>query len=282
MNLNTLVTKYIDKSLQAGRSYLDAREWVYLANTVLRDMESRGLCSLDQEKEIGVEVEDYHWITLPSDFRSIVGVFYPYVDAFSIGFSTVNGKIKTDKIFLKKTDPDTFVLSGWSASGVSITSDDIEDDEYNRYLLVVTDGDLSGKTIVISDTSESSGGVAALSFLHSQSFSSSTSTAGYLVSKNHYLMLRYIAKYTVLTQYTDLLPIGDDRLNALVSGLMKEATPLSDSLYKIRLQIYENDLKLIALNEFTPTEDQARPQPRPMPGLRIQGYRHHVHVRSDT
>jgi hypothetical protein len=272
MKLNDFVAAYIEKSVAMNRDYTGERGWVPLTNIILRDMESRGFCQLNQKKEVGLEVDGHYWITLPANFRAALELYSGF-EGNGIGFSFVNGKMKTDLRINKKESPDTFVLSSWSATGVSITSSTIKDDFYNRYLLVVTNGDLSGRTFIIEDTAASAGGKSALSFQYAQEFLTSTSTAGYLT--NWYVVLQYMAMFTVMSGSSDLVPIPDSYFNAIITGLYREATAIADTNYKKRADAYEDAILQLGNIEFTPTEDQARPDPRPMPGL--TGCRHHNH-----
>ena len=282
MTLVDLVTNYISKSLQLSNTdYNGSRGWVHLANIVLRDLEVRGLCSLNQEKEIGLEVENLYWITPPSDLRSIISIKSPLNDEAVFSFSKVNSKIKLNTSFEKEVSPDSFTLSGFLSAGVSLVSSAVSEDYYDGFLLVITNGDQTGKTIIIGSTAASSGGSAALTFLHAQSFTTSTSTTGYLIDPLYFLMLRYFAKYMVISQYDDVVPVSDDLVNAFIAGLIKEVTPLSDDLYKTRTAIYEKELSLVSRNEFTPTEDQLRPRPRVLPGYIYDGDSYQITVRSD-
>jgi hypothetical protein len=83
------------------------------------------------------------------------------------------------------------------------------------------------------------------------------------------LMMRYLARFTVLSTYTDLIPVLDPFLNVLVAGLYVESCSKTDQKYQVYLADYQNALSVAGLTEFTPSEDQARPEPRPMPGYQI-------------
>ena len=279
MNLNTFILNYIDQSTRVARDFTGPRGWVFILNTILRDMESRGF-TLDQKKEIGVEVSNSYWITPPVDMRrpikifnpqSVAGTSDPNGEEFAAPFNIVNGKIKLFYPYGKNLTPDAFTLSAWGINGVSITSATIVDNQYNDYLLVVTNGDLTGKTIMISDCQASVGGTSVLTFLQNDGNAASTSTSGYLT--NQYLMLRYMARFTGLVGVNDVIPLSEMYFNALVAGTYREATGITDPKYKQIAANYLDALDVLGLSEFTPTEDQARSKPRPMPGYNVCGDR---------
>jgi len=274
MNLNTFVAAYIPKSYRSQYDFESGLGWVYQANRILRRWAAKGYIVADQIKEIGVEVSNYYWITIPSDLLSVIDIRLP-VDVEGYGdiddnlvefpHEIVNGKIKLSKPYEKEASPDAFTLSVWATTGVSINDADAAADEWNNYLLVVTNGTESGVTYIILDTAAAAGGKSALTFLHAQGVAASTSTAGYLTDQ--YLMLKYYAKFTALTVYTSALPVGDEFYNALAAGMIFHATGKDDPKYaKVKQEWLDEEKELDNL-KCTPTTDQARTGARAMPGF---------------
>lgn len=273
MNLNIFVLNYLDKQSQASRDFTGPRGWVFLTNQILRDLESKGYFSLNQKKEIGVEVINSFWITIPQDMRNIDKIFLPSsvsgcgdqdISEKKFSFSFVNGMIRLDQTVTKNASPSVFTLSSWTIGTVKINDATSAASAYQDSLLVVTNGDLAGQTMYISDSSASDGTYVTLTFLNPLGGIPATSTDGY--TTDEFVMLRYLAGFTVMSAYTDTLPMLDKYLNALVTGLTMLACSRNDDKYTKLLSDYNDALETLGLTEFTPTADQARPRPRVMPG----------------
>ena len=273
IQLNNFVLNYLDKQTQATRDFTGPRGWVFLTNMILRDLESRGFFSLNQVKEIPVEVNSSFWITLPADFRSLKKIYVPpsvsgYGDPDAedqkFGYSLVNGMIRLDKAVSKNTSPTSYTLSGWSTTAVSINDTSSAANAYQDDMLVVTNGDGSGDTAYVASSTASDGTHVVLTFVQPLAVAPTTSTAGYLTDE--FLMLRYLASFTVMAAYTDVLPVLDKYTNVLVAGLTMYACSRGDDKYPKLQADYEAAISTLELTEFTPTPDQARPRPRVMPG----------------
>lgn len=276
MNLNTFVLNYLDKQTQATRDFTGPRGWVFLTNIILRDLESRGFFSLNQEKEVGIEVNSSYWITIPTDLRTVKKIFVPNsvsghgdqdAEEQKFGFSYANGMIRLNNPVGKNTSPTAAVLSSWTTTTVNIVDTSSVADAYQDDLLVVTNGDASGITRYIASSSVSDGTYVTLTFSNPLAAAPATSTAGYITDE--FLMLRYMASFTVMSAYTDALPFLDRFQNVLVAGLyMLSLTRGSDQYAKYQTD-YENAINTVGLTEFTPSPDQARPRPRVMPGYQV-------------
>lgn len=269
MQLNTFVQNYLDAHARLERDFTGPRGWVRLTNLVLKKYERMGWFSLDRRKEIGVEVQDEYWITIPSDCRIPERIFVPPLDDYrqmdrEYQFDIVNSKIKMKTPFDKKASPDSFTLSNWAADGVSINDDDGTEDQYKDWLLVVSNGDLSGTGIVVASNTAAAGGLTALSFYHDHGSAASTSTAGYMT--DYYLMFRYMATFTGLTSQTDEIPIDDRFEDVLAQSLKVARKSRKDSDFKI-----EYDLEQVMIeevnNELFDLSEGTRIRPRLLPGL---------------
>jgi hypothetical protein len=272
--LANVVEQYIPKAMQNVLDYTGARGWVYIGNMILRQLEAKKLFTLNQVKEVGVEVSNYHWISLPSDFRSVIDIKLPISadgesdpddEDIKFGWAFSNGKIKLDRPYDKDAAPSSFTLSTWATTGVKINDTDATADQWNDYLLVPTNGDQLGLNYIIADSAAVSAGTAQLTFLHANGPATSTTIAGYLTLS--YLVLKYLAKHTGLSASTSTIPIDDKYLNALIFGMLWLATPKSDQKKIDYERDYLNEIDILECEQFTPTADQARPPARSMPGL---------------
>lgn len=265
--LNTFVERHIPNDLRLGRDFTGPRGWVFLMNQVLRRLETEGLISFTQIKETGVEISNDFWITAPSDLRKPISVYYPPMNDAEearriYAFEMVNGKIKLIEPFYKKTAPDTFILSAGGLTSVKINDTDAVADEWERYLLVLTNGTYSGDQIIIGQHSAASAGLTTLDFLHARTTSISTSTSGYLTDE--FLMLRYMATFAGLSAAGDTIPVDAKYEMALITGLCYLAKPIGSKERGSYREEFEYELDVLGREQNTPSPDQARPLPRPM------------------
>lgn len=269
MQLATFIQNYVDASARIERDFTGPRGWVHLTNLILKRYEGKGWFRLDRSKEAGVEVQNNYWITIPSDMRTPEIIFAPPFSDYrqsekEYQFDIVNGKIKLKTPFDKKSDPDSFTLSSWGADSVNINDATAEEDAYEDHLLVVTNGSLSGKNILIAGNGAASGGLTGLNFYHSDGAVSATSTAGYITDK--YLMFRYMAIFTGLTAHTDEIPI-DDRFEYVLAQSLKVARmSRKESDFKTEYQL-EKDMIEEVESELFSLDEGARIRPRLIPGL---------------
>lgn len=269
MQLATFIQNYVDAAARTERDFTGPRGWVHLTNLILKRYERIGWFRLDRKKEVGAEVNNQYWITIPSDLRLAEKIFAPPLYDYrqmerEYKFQIINGKIKLLTPFDKKTDPDTFTLSSWSTGGVSINDAAASLDKYKDRLLVVTNGTLIGKNITISGSAASSLGVAALSFYHQDGVALSTSTTGYITDE--FLMLSYMAKYQTLTSQTDEIPIDDRLEHVLAQALIVERLSKKDSSFNNEYQILKTMESEVDNEEFSPVEG-SRIAPRYLAGF---------------
>jgi len=269
MILSVFVERYIPMGLRQGRDYTGPMGWCWLMNILLRRLEVEGLISLDQRKEVGVIVDNDYWITIPTDYRSMVALHYPDFSEVKplvdVGYDIVNGKIKLDTaVETDDDDVDEFTLSSGGAGSVVINDDDAVENQWEKSLLVLTDGTYSGDAIIIGEH-DAAAVTTTLNFLHTRTTSISDSTTGYLTDV--YIMLKYMAKFTGLTASSDEIPVSDEYEEALIAGLSGLASKINSEERAAFRNEFEFDLGLLKDEQFTPTSGQARPVPRPMAGL---------------
>lgn len=268
MQLNEFIQAYVSSSARLERDFTGPRGWMHLTNLVLKRYERYGWFKLDRMKEVGVEVSNDYWITIPTDLREVVEIYAPPLNDYTqmerlYRCDIVNGKIKLKTPFDKKSDPDTYTLSSWLANGVSINNAVAEESAFKDHILVVTDGSLSGKNITIADNEATSGGLVTLSFYHNDGAVGATSTTGYLTDE--YLMLKYMASFTGLTAYTDEIPIDDRFEDVLAQSLIVESTSKKDKDFKTVYQL-ERDMIEDVNNELFSPDAGMRIRPRKLAG----------------
>jgi hypothetical protein len=267
--LNTFIEANVPKDVTQVRDYAGARGWVALCNQILRRLENEGLIRLTQLKEVGIEVADGYWINIPSDYRGNLEIYMPGYEDYNmekgLPFSIVNNRIKLEDSFSKDEAPDTFTLSSGGLTSIKINDTDAAANEWEGYLLALTNGTYSGDSIIIGEHSAASAGLTTLNFLHSRSTSIVTSTTGYLTEM--YLMMRYMAQLTPVTAYNSTLPVDDRFNNVLINGFCYLSKPVTSDERKAYRVEFENDIELLRDEIFTPTPDQARPINRSMAAL---------------
>jgi hypothetical protein len=267
--LNAFIAANIPVEVAQGRDYAGARGWIALGNQLLRRLEGEGIIRFTQLKEIGVEVTDGYYITLPSDYRSDLEIIVPGYDDYNmqkeLPFSIVNQKIKLENAFSKDDAPDTFTLSSGGLTSIAINDTDAAANEWEGDLLVLTNGTYSGDCIIIGEHSAASAGLTTLNFLNSRTTSIVTSTTGYLTEM--YLLMRYMAQFTQLSALNSTLPVDDRFTNILINGFCYLSKPVGSDERKAYRDEFEYDLQLLKNEIFTPTPEQARPVNRSMAAL---------------
>jgi hypothetical protein len=267
--LSSFVSSNIPVDIQQGRDFSGSRGWITLVNQLLRRLENEGLITLTQRKETGVEVDNSYWITLPSDYRSELEIIVPGYDScnykVTLPFAVLNGKVKLDEPFSKNESPYVFTLSSGGISSVIIDDSDAVEDEWEGYLLKLSNGTYSGDGILIGEHEAASSGYTTLNFLHQRSTNILTSTSGYLTDA--FLQLRYMAQFVGLTSSGDTIPVDSRFDNVLINGLCYMAKPVGSDERIIFRQEFENDIQLLKNEIFTPTPEQARPVNRSMAAL---------------
>jgi hypothetical protein len=266
--LSDFIEQHIPAELRYGRDYDGPRGWIHLTNQLLKRLARKGLFDMTLRKETGVEVEDDYWIDLPSDFKDLEAIYYPPLENYTqkdvrYHSEIVNGRIKLYEPFDQADSPDSFTCSGGTKTRITIDDDDAAEDDWKNYLLVPTTPATTAP-VLITGNDASAGGTCVLKFAEQKD--SYAVTAGYLTDQ--YLMLVYWATFTGIESEDDEVPIEDSDEDLLTYGLCMMATPASD---KANVKLY-HDLFGEAVEEkecevFTPTEDDARPVPRRMPGL---------------
>lgn len=268
--LNTFVYRHIPRSLRDARDFTGPMGWCWLMNQLLRRLESEQLVQLAQLYEVGVLVDNKYWVTPPSGFRNVQEVYFPglqdYNPVRNIGHEIINGKIKLDKaIEIDDDDLDEFTLSAGSTTSVAINDTDAVANEWEESLLVLTDGTYSGDAIIIGEHDASGGVTTTLNFLHTRTTSISDSTAGYLTDL--YAMLKYWGTFTGLSAQDDEIPVDDKYEMALVTGLYYLSKTIGSKERATARDEFEYELDLLKTEQFTPTLNQAKPDPRPMAAL---------------
>ena len=260
--LAQIVSRYVPADARMHSDFSGDRGWVWITNEFYRILESKRLFKIAKIVETGVEVDSDYWIDLPSDFRAVDRIFYPKAlisDAeYAYKYSIVGGKIKLDIAKTKDADPDTFTLSGGTDEVISINDTDCTADLWNDFLLVLTNGTYDGDTIIIYDTAAVAGGVAELTFRHTQA-GTIDSTTGYLTDE--YLILSYYTQYTDASTSSSVVSINSRYEWILGKYLTWQGMTLNDKRRKIAEKEYYEAMDILETEEFTPSLEQARPEP---------------------
>ena len=267
--LNVFVEQNIPNDLRHGRSFTGPRGWVHLMNQLLRRIESEGLVRLTQKRECGVEVFEDYWITPPRDFRRAISVYYPPLHDHAksdriYNYEVVNGKIKLREPFLRKTTVFEVDLLESDDERVVVANGSVTADQFNKNILVLQDGEYAGDTILIGrhGASDPVTGEAFVPFLHKRNTGYLGSSVGYFTDV--YLVLRYMATFTGLTAHDDEIPVDPRFDTCLIAGLCYLAKQIGSADRREYREEFEYELDVLGGEEFTPSPDQARAEPRPM------------------
>jgi hypothetical protein len=259
MLLSAFIASYISNDYRTGRDFAGARGWIALTNQVLKRFESKGFYSLDRNMEIGVEVNNDVWITIPSDCRKIESVYNP-VTKREYRYEVVNGKIKLlDVIVTKEVSPATFTLSTFVAGSVSVNDTDAVADQWKDYLLIA-----SNKSAIIASNTAVSAGLSTLSFLHNVTLSVPMPTTGYLTQQ--FLMLKYQKSFIGLTSPSDEIPVDDKFEELIAQAIMIEIIDKRSKGFANEYAIYKDIINDFESEQFSPDVGSCRPKPRFLPG----------------
>ena len=226
---------------------------------MLKRFERKGYFALDRNVEIGVEVENDSWITIPSDCRKILSVYNPFTKR-EYKHTVVNGKIKLNDITVtKEENPSSFTLSSFVAGSVIINDADAVVDQWKDYLLIA-----SSKSAIVSSNTVAAGGLSTLSFLHNVTVSAPIPTTGYLTQQ--YLMLSYQKTFTGLTASSDEIPVDDKFEEVLAQALVVEVMDKRSKGFANEYAIYKDMIDELDSEEFSPDAGNGRPKSRFLPG----------------
>lgn len=260
MQLSTFIANYISNDYRTGRDFLGARGWIALTNTILKRFENKGFFSLDRVLEVGVEVENNVWISLPSDYRKGIEIYNPFFPSTKFRYEIVNGKIKlSEKIVSKDVDPVIFTLSSFVAGSVVINDTVAVADKYKNYLLVA-----SNKTAIVASNTAVSAGLSTLTFLHNVPVTAPMPTSGYLTQR--YLMLKYEKSFTGLTSAADEIPVDDKFEEIIAQAITLEIIDKRSKSFANEYAVYKDMISDFEDGQFTPDPGSARPKARFLPG----------------
>jgi hypothetical protein len=186
--------------------------FIQWANEILSKMTNEHVLK-EQKFERGLTVKSDVWVAVPSNYKTAIKVFDPVDSIRNYGFEEVEGKIKlTDAVVSEDEDAiELTVFSNYAVDHIDVAfDDDVAEDDYENYLLVITAGSFSGRTYLISGNDASVDGVARLYFLHElpSALSVTRVTAAELVSPEFFVMLRYAGAFEEITAIGDEVPIN--------------------------------------------------------------------------
>jgi hypothetical protein len=229
--LNTLVSQ-LPTRLQ--RRYLgdNGETFITWANDALTELEQEGHLP-EINREAGVTVENDIWITPPSDYRRGLEIYnpeepeikYPFIE--TVG-DTSDLKLKLDERMTFGEEETPQAISAFSAQAtdsISINVSGLSEDAYKDWLLKITAGTIAPRSYRIASNDASAGGVTKLYFLHSLStaLTAAQATAGQMVNKDYYLVLRYISLFTPISAITDNVPVADRFVKAVKAFIFWKA-----------------------------------------------------------
>ena len=202
-------------------------QWVSWLNDGLEELERERLLP-EITFERGVEVSNDVWITPPPTYRSGIELFNPQQPSIKYPFRESEGKIRltAEFTFDKEADPDTVsAFTNQATDSIELNVTGHGEDDLKDFLLVITAGTLAGTTKVIGSNDDSALGVTKIYFLHElgTAWTAAQATAGYLVDKSNYLILRHIGFFEPITVITDEIPVSRAHEGVMKSYLMWKA-----------------------------------------------------------
>ena len=254
-----------------GEKYSSAR-FLNWANQILTKMSSKHVLP-ELEFSKGVRVLNEIWITKPANLRKVVKISSPVNSLREYGFSEENNKIKLEDAEIEEeASVDITAFTNYNVAYVDINVDDVEEDAYEDYLLVITAGTLAGETYMINRNDASAAGVTRIYFEIplTTAFNGTSVTAGILLNESSYLVLKYWGSFPALTALSDEVPINDSDEAAIMStGLRYMAVRHAPGSSQIEIQKWLNAYNE-AINDAIDSRTAASLNPvkaRPLIGL---------------
>lgn len=230
-SLQTLISQ-LPYRLQRRYSGDNGETFITWANDAMTELEQDGHLS-ETQREAGVTVENDFWITPPSDYRRGLELYnpeeptviYPFLETVGDA-SDLKLKLQERMTFDAEASPQAVTaFSAQATDSISVNVTGIDEDGYKNYLLKVTAGTIAPRSYRIASNDASAGGVTKLYFLHSltSALTALQATAGQIISKDYYLVLRYIALFTPMTAITENVPVSDKFVKAIKAFIFWKA-----------------------------------------------------------
>ena len=250
----------------------DTTYWVNWINELLEALSGEGLLMPDTNFETGVRVTQEIWVAKPSGLRTIGKIYNPANPDMEYRFKEIENKIKLlDVEVTEDSSPDTATaFSDYAVGSIKANIADATEDEYEDFLLVVTAGTETGRTIIISGNDASVTGYTKLYFRHdlASALSATKITACSLLPDTSYIIMEYSGSYEDVADASSEIPIEDHYERRITNAWLRwkieqQISALSDnSLY------YEKQYqKILDKIKIERRSNVGRIQPREIPGL---------------
>jgi hypothetical protein len=280
MILTTFVANYVPLDIRQSRDFTGPRGWCHLMNLLLARLEKEGVARLDRIVEVPLytfEQNDEWFAKLPLDFRKAEEVYVFGDRADKRDFEILQGKIRLleDYDELTLQTPATAPLY-WTNLGTGTTqatcyrgADESATWGDGEAAILMTTGSNINETRLITTATYTAGpGPAADNFINWDSnhpLTVALAATEQFKRLRDFLMLRYFARYKLLTAHTDEIPVDDKYEDVLANGLTYMALTPTDKRRAAYRQEFEESLGLLGSDIFTPSEEEARSQGREWP-----------------
>lgn len=201
------VQHYIDQMPNIFVQRYGPNRWIAWLNDLLEELSGKGVLPLTLFEK-GIVPQHSFWVDKPNNLKSVRGIVSPY-SGKAYNYTEANNRIKLEEAFTPSVAATSSSLGGFTTESVTVDVADVTDNYdagyFKDHLLVVTSGTGKGKTFLIADSSESSGGETVLTFLHplSSAWAGTEATAVSLYSKKNYLMMSYVGAYSDVSGVSD-------------------------------------------------------------------------------
>lgn len=278
--LNTFVANYVPLELRHTRDFTGARGWCDLGNQIIRRFEQEGLLDRDRKVEVPVFIENTFYpneIFLPSDCNRPLKLFVfdstnPEDDSKYYEFREINGRLRLESEYTDTALADSTTRKTNGGESIVSTTLDVYgtgDDLWRWYGVWFQAQNWNTANVdrlscadarLVWHSNDSTD-----SIFFRPELPSAPNTGDYVYFFTDFLMLRYEKKYANLSAADTEIPVYDNFEPALAHGMCMLACKIGSKERRAYERDFELDLLNLGKETFTPSEEQARPQPRPWP-----------------
>lgn len=242
-------------------------------NELLEELSGEGLLMPSLKKEAGALIDNSVWITEPPELRQIRRIYHPLDYNQRFTYRQLEGKIKlTDATFPDATANETAdAFQNYAVGSFDVNIDDADENEFDKWLLVIDTGTEAGTTIQLSGNDESAAGYCKVYFLHdlASALTDAKILTCSLYSTSNFVMIEHSNSYDAVTGASDEVPIDNKYERRLTDAWLNwkiiKFVIKDDKLSRAAKLEYKDVLRKIK-RELRNNIDTSI-QPRRMPGL---------------
>jgi len=237
------VAQAIARQPQHFQDRMPPGTWLRWVNSLLEELASLSVLP-PNSVERGAIPANGKWITRPNGLRSISSIYLAANENMKFNWREAEGYIKLDGGEVEESDDSTLTantLTLPTTTSLTVNIDDLEADQLEDYLMVVTTGTRAGETFRIGGNDVSAAGVTKVEFELplTAAFTAPEVTAVAFYDPLYYVVMRYTSSFTDLTATSTEIPIPDQYERRIVNAWLEYMCEKEAQAASAELQIAE-------------------------------------------